>query len=165
MRRASAVLVVVVIALAAVAGTAWSEPTNQTFILTTTDPAANTGRVVAYGAITAVGTYVFGGQGPDPFPARFTFDDGDVLLTISPDPPVNDFDPRSCVLRQRTSGAVAITGGTGEFLVAAGRGRFTGRAVVVFGRSTQGACRLEDGPVFVAGLVQAIASLTAPTAG
>jgi len=154
MKRLAAFLLAGVAVLLAAPNPAWSEQRAERFVLKTNDPTASTGRVIAAGPITGVGTFVLEGQGPEPFAGKFILPGGTVFVMVAPDPSSTNFDPRTCLLRLTTSGTITITGGTGAFSGASGGGRSAGRAIVRFSRDARGDCQLEEKPVFFTGVVE-----------
>jgi hypothetical protein len=160
MKRAALSLLVAVVVLLGLPAPAWAQG-NQRFIGISTIPGGNTGTVVGTGPITGVGTFVLPeGQGPGPLPAQFSFTEGTVFATIVPNPPVIDFNPRTCLVLIRTSGTFEVTGGTGPFAGASGGGTFAGRAFVLLARAPQGECQPEAEPQFFFGFVENTGNVT-----
>ncbi len=159
MKRLAAVFLVSIAALLVVPDPAWSEQRAERFILKTNDPTASTGRVIATGPITGLGTFVLEGQGPEPFAGRFILPGGTVFVMVAPDPSSTNFDQRACLLRLTTSATIDITGGTGAYSGTSGEGRSAGRAVVRFSRDARGQCQLQEKPVFFTGVVEITANV------
>ena len=163
MKKAALFLLVAVIGLIGVPGPAWSQPGSQTFIGTTTDPTFTTGRVIAAGPISGVGTFVVP-DSPGPAPGQFTFSGGTVSVTILPNAPVVTLNEQACLVRVRTSGTFQVTGGTGAYTGATGAGTFMGGAIILLARDPAGGCQTEAPPIFSFGFVTNTGTVTVPDA-
>ncbi|MDQ4098164.1 MAG: hypothetical protein M3144_09890 [Actinomycetota bacterium] len=121
-------------ASAAVAG-------NQDFLVVFAGPPGTPGRVGASSAYAGVGTVTTPeGQPPRPFPAVFSFPQGQLFLTITPTGSALSFDPQTCVIAGPIFGTYQVTGGTGQFSGASGGGTFEGTTYILLQRDSQGRC-------------------------
>ena len=147
MKQTIAVVVGAVVLLVGLPGVASAQLAgNQDFLVVFagTTP-GSPGLAVATGAFTGRGTVVTPeGQRPTPFPAVFTFPEGNLFSTVTPSHDDLEFNPQTCLLSGPIFGTYQITGGTGQFVGATGSGTFQGQVFLLFGRDAQGQCISPD---------------------
>jgi hypothetical protein len=126
-------------------------PLNATLVFTGI-PGQVPGTAVFSGAINAVCTETatvtrVPGQ-PTQVVSRFDCPQGALFSTASV-ASMFHLDPTTCVGRQPQSGTFQLTGGTGEFAGATGTGTLSGEGFVIFQRTAEGVCALDQPPLAV----------------
>ncbi|PVG80703.1 hypothetical protein DDE18_21780 [Nocardioides gansuensis] len=111
---------------------------RQVFVLISTDPSdAGAGRIVAFGPIHAIGHDTVLGPRRD----RFEFPDGNLIIRHRPvRTPVERFDPVTCYFKFVEVGRWRVTRGTGDYVDAAGRGRYRVVGEGIGRKDAQGQC-------------------------
>ncbi len=155
-RKALLAGVLAAMALSGTAGPAVAEsesprPLNATLIFTGI-PGQVPGTAVFSGAITAVCTETatvtrVPGQATQVV-SRFDCPQGALLSTASVTSTFQ-LDPVTCLGRQPQSGSFLLSGGTGEFAGATGAGTLSGEGFVIFQRTAEGTCALDQPPLAV----------------
>src|SRR5919202_1790647 len=118
-------------------GSALADSGRQDFVITYSGSLAaaltnSPGRtVVATGVITGVGEEEFLSQGEGPSgtfvgSSNLVFPQGSVSVSVQGVAEPHFFGPGGCFLRNTIHGTYKITGGTGAFSAATGRGEFSG---------------------------------------
>jgi hypothetical protein len=96
--------------------------------------------VQATGRIAAIGTATAKEDARNNMvPLTFVFPKGKVFVTAH-DRFVWKPDPRTCTATEHSSGSYRVTGGTGAYRHASGRGRFVERGAAIGARGSDGAC-------------------------
>lgn len=128
------------------AGPASAEAGNQRFIVIVSGSGGDeTGRVIAVGPITGVGTFE---ETSDPDVVRFVFDEGTITLNAPNDEESDEFDERSCSGSFTFSGRWEIIEATGAYEGATGSGEFEGQGRFVGERELEGCSENEDAGFF-----------------
>ena len=164
-RKLAVAAAVVGLGLAGTPGPAVADTGPQEF--TVVKIGTNTGTVVARGVITGAGREENNRlQVPRgaPFQVHFSFPRGDLFQTITPvGAPQVDFNPTTCVTHVTIFDTTEVTGGTGAYAGATGRGVATAKLTIIRGRNADGSCLPESAPpLFELSQVNATGTLTLP---
>jgi hypothetical protein len=133
----------VLVGLAAPASAA--PPGKERFVFVFTFPTSNfTGVAAATGLENGVG--IVQAVPGDPAHGTVSLPQGKLFFVVKTRFNVDDVDRRSCVDRVTGADNLQVTGGTGVFTEATGRGTDTERAVLVFPRN-HGSCNFRASPI------------------
>jgi len=157
--RVTTVAAIVVMALlVAPSAPASAAPTGtERLTLVTTSFTLDTasGRVVATGPVAGAGTFF---QGPgDVYEMTVDLPQGDLFLLVENTSFTIDTNERACVDRFSGTESFVVTGGSGAFSGASGRGSDSYRGTTVYPRNADGTCNFEAVP---RGFIIATAVLT-----
>lgn len=144
-RRMSMVAAIVAMALLlAPSAPASAAPGTERLTLTTTNftPGAASGRVVATGPVTGLGTFT---QTPgDVFEIVVDLPQGSLFLLV--EDTTRAVDTTACVVHFSGGGTVVVTGGTGAFSGASGSGSHSWRGHTGFPKNADGSCNYNAAP-------------------
>jgi len=128
-------------ALLGLTGQATAQPENNVRF-TVIAAGGGPGTVLAWGAIRGVGTETDNQTPGNPaFQATLSFAHGQVNENVwDTGPPNVQFNPTTCTLRIVDSQGFQITGGTGAFATATGRGTSTAHVTIIENRGADGTC-------------------------
>jgi len=125
------------------AGQAGRAQGRQVFLLVNTDPNEDGGLVAASGPIHAVGEDMVLGPRKD----RFVFPDGSVVIRHRPvRTPKDSFDDVTCAFSYAEVGRWRVIRGSGDYVDAAGRGRYRVMADGIGRKDAQGQCSQDRPP-------------------
>ena len=132
---------------------------NERLLVVYTFPShSDTGKAIATGLVSGVGTVQ--GGGADPFTVTVSLSKGDLYFSGTSTSHSENINPRSCVDRLSGTDSLQVTGGTGVFTGATGTGADAERAVLVAGRNSDGSCNLDAPPVEGTDLIHVTLNLT-----